>query len=351
MGGRLQAPILCETHNNAASRVDKPFAECFAPVTNALRVVRQDGEIGVAFESIDAHGEAVRITADGEVRKKRTRVVRDAETRRFRVEGELEAVEKIAKTMKRSLSNPSSQILEGRARPARFQVNLAIDGNAHPGMIKAAVHFVHSFVAEVTAESIRILRPHIFGVVPTVENPCPFLRTFPFESPLFAVEDRPRHELTAYQGGDDTYVTFLLYGVFEFVVRIPGTVISGARRYRQYLDGAAPELFDVSAHSIAWGVPLTKEQTDAYLAHVRSRMEKIYATYQERELKELIVPCCQRAFSAHLKTGRHDTYWEFFRAEMARQAFTSEEIRFYELQLRAMTPGGIPYFADKLPLL
>jgi hypothetical protein len=178
-----------------------------------------------------------------------------------------------------------------------------------------------------------------------------FVRPLAAGPPLFGDSWPPRHEVTAYPGIDATYVTLMLYGLFNVVVRLPGVHIDGALRYIQRLDGSGPVLEEVEPRSIPWhGTAMSASEQRAYVeafAERAGRAERYCRLRQDHDL------CVKASRAARAKLGSYNAdFIDLFRAELDLYVWSSEkkddavEIT-REMMDRGIDPWAVPMTGEK----
>jgi len=236
MGGRLRARILCREHNNTASHADNVMSTWFAPWTQMLVVPKQGSGRGTSFVAPADDGRMLKMEADGRVVDRRQIVEKDERGRILHAVGSERWTRRLQTAKEASGPGPWMPLIEVPGGRENVIVSLGLTSDIEPGLVKTALHFIAGFMDDI--------------VVPDELREVVLRNKLPDEDgvyvrPLFAESWPPSHEITAYPGRDDAYVTIMLYGIFGMVVRLPGVSVSHALRYVQRFDGSGPMLMDI----------------------------------------------------------------------------------------------------------
>lgn len=346
VGGRLTASILCVKHNNEASKADKAFCDWFAPVTHLLMIPRQDGKIGTSYATTSVDGRAVIVTADGRIEERNRIKEYDEQGRIKRAEGDLKWLERL-RQQSEAFATPMPVIaLPGI--PSACDIKLGITEQAWPGLVKIAVHFVAGFVDDVP------LSDELRRIILRNETPPDgeYLRSLPWDPELFGPEQPPRHEVTAYPGAGATFVTLMLFGIFNILVKLPPAASTKAVRYRQDFDGSPPLVTQVNMASIDWEHPLGGLDSRAFYNGLHSRINAIGITYQQREHEDMCIAAARKAISRTREMPI--SFIDAFRAELQCYAWPPDRIADAVEQTRAMlgkrlVPWEFPFTTERGP--
>jgi len=302
IGGRLQAPVLCGAHNRLiGERVDRPLCEWFAPLTHAIGVARQRGTTGTSFRAQTADGTATTRVGPGYVVELPFSIQKNQSGRPVRATGELSAVQHVANSVG-TRAGEKWQLLEVVVAPPKVTLPLGLLDQAHPGLVKIALHFVAITLPTVLAPQV-VTR---YASVLLDGAPAYDWLTFTMlRSPYFTEDDRPCHEVALFDGDGHATVAISLYGVFRLLVRLDGVKATHTIRYLQYLDGAPPRVSCSDAVRLSW-VRLSEADVDAFKAEFQERVSEVFRRQAERYVNDCINEVLLTALANYFKRPSSD---------------------------------------------
>ena len=323
IGGRLTAPILCQTHNGAVNvGADEPLSKNFAPYVTMLQTPRQRGGAGAEFVAADGEGNPVIIVAEGFTKQQPIRVKRrDAKNRIAYAEGDLDLLDTLP--MAAFSDTERRNIIAKITLPeARFMV--ASDDRIRPGLLKIALHFLAGFVTNVSLGDAQTLLPYVTGQkTPTGD----MVRTPFLDEDVFPEEWPPQHAITCYTDGGGLLVTILLFGGLAYACRFPfgGDATAGVR-YRQTLTKNYPEFYGAIARPdrLDWNKRPRSSAADekAWSEPVQRCLRRIHEYGAEQSVRAR----CKRAFDRALgASGNLGDLWERYRAALQLECFSSDD--------------------------
>jgi hypothetical protein len=319
VGGRLQAPILCSTHNGLVeARVDGHFNQTFAPLVTMLGVPRQRGGVGATFTAPDDDGKLVTILPQRFAKAAPLDVQRRGPDGRIaHAKGDLKLLEGL----------PAEAFSAGTPREVIAYVDLpvanvtiVVDAAIERAALKTAFHLYAGFVADVPIDAANEILAYIVGDKVAGDV---LVRTPRHVEAIFP-DDRPRHEVTFYPYGGETLVSVLLFGAYTYYCRLPMPMPSATGiRYTQFLHENFPRFaVDVAMPAeLNWDDRATPgDGTDEV---VQARSHRVYQIGAEQSIRART----RRAFeNAERMSANFGDPWERYRAQLQIEVFTAEEI-------------------------
>lgn len=208
-------------------------------------------------------------------------------------------------------------------RPPIVNFTIASDAVSDAAAFKMALHFFASFVEEVARDVADMLLPYVLGDQSVDDI---YLRVPPFDEALFRREWPPRHEVTCFPAGDETYVSVLLFGVYPHMCKLPLRLpAEGGIRYRQALLGDLHPKIDlnVAIPEIDWERRLNDETSGAFGAEIVNRLDEIENFVKRRELLE---QCEAAAARAEARAMRGGDFFEWYMGELQLEGFDSVKV-------------------------
>jgi len=327
MGGRLDAPMLCEKHKEKLTKTaDEPAINNFKPLVMFLAVRRQDGKIGTSFKARTDDGKADPVNPDGGVPGPRLLVKEKASDNRIkRASGSLATLDSLRDRGALVQSGTSHVLAYSEKAPVvNFEVNA--DASIAGFILKLAFHFVAGFVSDPDSKVVNTIYPSIIG---EQQATFKYVSTPSCNKLLFPDCWPPRHEITVFPRGDMTWVTVLLFNAYGYLVKLPFSVGNPTPvRYVQPLLGRPdPQLFSVEpVAEIQWEYRNSPAEIAQWLAEVHKRLDRIQGYCEKRVLRSQCFRAAKAAEVEASKPGDRVGFWGHYRGQ---------------LQLEALDPGVI----------
>lgn len=323
VGGRLAARILCAYHNGFVNDVaDIRFNSNFAPFVNMLQVQRQRGTVGATFVATGDDGKPVTIVAEGFAKKERVDVkTRDATGRILYAEGDLQYLDRLPPA---ALSPTGRNLVIAKISNPSANFSVGMDETLTGAVLKAALHFFSGFIGDVPLDVANQLLRAISGAVPLDGS---IVRTPFLHEDVFPDSWPARHELTAYNDGDHTLVTILLFSAYPLTVRLPLSM-AGTRavRYTQMPSETFPRFqTDVPRpNRLDWEDCPGKYDAAAYYAPIENRVSRIHNHGTEQAIRAR----CRRAFESALTiSSNYGDLWDRYTMQLQLECFDAAEVR------------------------
>jgi hypothetical protein len=322
LGGRLYANILCVAHNNlVANKCDDPMATQFAPLMFMLGTVRARGVKGASLLGRSDSGERIVVKPNWSVRRRRLESVQKTATGKIKfARGALAKLDELKAGG--ALDDENGRIIATLEKPPIVNFEIAVAQDAERGVLKTALHFLASFVADVDRYVATELLPYVLGEKSAGGK---YVRTLPLEEIYFPESWPPRHEIRSYPLGKETYVTVLLFGLHGFQVRLPVASTEALRHKQPLVESVAP-LLERNDHvrRFSWEDRLTPNEWPPLKTNLRFRHAKIEGLAKWRMAKSQCRAAAMRAFQTMISL-RID-YLEAYRAELQMEALPADEI-------------------------
>lgn len=345
LGGRLEAPILCPNHNRlVGAKADAPMIRQFSPLVHMLDIKRHRGERGATLRGRSDAGEALAVERNGRVRRRKLEAKAVAASGRLKyARGALAKLDELLAAG--ALEPGNHRIIAYAEKPPIINYEIDIGADAERGVLKAALHFVASFAADVDLGIAAELFPYVLGEEVSGGK---FVRTVPLEERFFPESWPPRHEIRTYPGdAGETFATVLLFGIYGFQVRLPISTGIPLRYVQPLIDSTAPVLeANTVPRNFTWDDHMTAHDWEAAKSNMNFRHAKLEGFAKCRLTREQCKGAAQRA-SNSMYTLRMD-FLDAYRAELQQEAFSSEEISVLLAFARSAIPARIPVW--DLPL-
>jgi hypothetical protein len=324
IGGRLTAPILCQTHNGDVNvGADEPLSKNFAPYVTMLQTPRQRGGAGAEFPATGADGNNVVIVAEGFAKQQPINVKRrDARNRIAYAEGDLDLLDSLPKA---AFSDIGARNVIAKITLPEAQFMVASDDRIRPWLLKMALHFASGFVTCVSLEDAQAFLPYVTGQKPPTGD---MVRTPFLDEEVFPEEWPPKHVITCYADGDGLLVTILLFGGLAYACRFPfGGGATAGVRYSQTLTKNYPEFHESVPRpaGLDWNKRPGASAADekAWSEPVKRRLARIHEYGAEQSVRAR----CKRAFERALgESGNLGNLWERYAAALQLECFTAHEV-------------------------
>ncbi len=322
LGGRLGANILCLHHNTLiGGKCDDPMIAQLSPLMFMLGTPRGRGAKFASLQGKSDSGDRLVVRHDWKVERRRIDQKRIAPSGKIEfVKGELSKLDELR--AQGAFENENGPVIATLEKPPIVNFDVAIADAVHRGVLKIALHFVASFVADVNRAAATALLPYILGAEAAIGK---HVHSLPLAEMYFPESWPPRHDIRTYPVEQETFVTVLLFGVYGFHVRLP---IATTRpiRYKQELVDSVKWIFEANDHlrSFQWGDRLTDEVWEALKINLQFRFSKIEGLAKWRMAKDRCHEAADRAVQALLR--RPGDPWQAYRDELQMAAFSEDEI-------------------------